>query len=286
MKNQFSNNDWKTPLGYYEKAIADLRKTQEQLIEELKNVNSFKADHYLLKEELKQAHQEIDILKNKLEVAENTIAAIQETANSHQSKLMGNEKAMNYLYEQLELTKGKLQEVTDNVNLSQKRINDIEETANLSRDKVYQFSDQFMVISKITGTDYITLRNLLNDKKWKQADEETRKILLKISARKKTESLNDEQIINLPCEDLQIINRLWFESSDGHFGFNVQKRIWYECGKHWERWGDRIGWRRNGSWLLDYDKLIFSLNAPSGHLPVIKGKVMGTVFSRISSCGM
>jgi hypothetical protein len=65
--------------------------------------------------------------------------------------------------------------------------------------------------------------------------------------------------------------------SNGHFGFSVQKRIYVECGatldgnypgnEVWEKFGDRVGWRKDGDWLLysDFDP---SFSSPHGIFPV------------------
>ncbi|MBE9001951.1 GUN4 domain-containing protein [Nostoc sp. LEGE 12447] len=119
--------------------------------------------------------------------------------------------------------------------------------------------------------DYQNLENLLKAKKWKEADEITTRIMLKVAKKEEQRSLDLESINNFPCTDLHTIDQLWVKYSNGHFGFSVQKRIWLECGGKVDyetecRLGDRVGWRKEKSWLL-YDKYNFSLNAPLGHLP-------------------
>ncbi|MEH2233978.1 MAG: serine/threonine-protein kinase [Nostoc sp.] len=118
---------------------------------------------------------------------------------------------------------------------------------------------------------YQNLENLLKAKKWKEADEITTRIMLKVAKKEEQRSLDLESINNFPCTDLHTIDQLWVKYSNGHFGFSVQKRIWLECGGKVDyetecRLGDRVGWRKEKSWLL-YDKYNFSLNAPLGHLP-------------------
>ncbi|MGB7712623.1 MAG: serine/threonine-protein kinase, partial [Microcoleus sp.] len=129
------------------------------------------------------------------------------------------------------------------------------------------------VISAV-GMDYINLRNLLAAKKWKEADEETERVMLKVAVREKEGYLNIESIEKFPCEDLRTIDQLWVQHSNGRFGFSVQKRIYQSLGgtreydeKVWEAFGDKVGWRKNNSWLY-YKDLTFSERAPEAHFPV------------------
>ncbi|MEZ2233723.1 GUN4 domain-containing protein [Microcoleus sp.] len=126
------------------------------------------------------------------------------------------------------------------------------------------------------GVDYTRLRDLLAAGKWKEADEETLKVMLKAARREKEGYFNKESIENFPCDDLRTIDQLWVKYSQGHFGFSVQKKIWLEVGGKVDydtecKLGDRVGWRnrRKGKkgWL-EYDDLTFNLKqAPRGHLP-------------------
>jgi hypothetical protein len=93
------------------------------------------------------------------------------------------------------------------------------------------------------GANYTQLRDLLAAGKWKEADEETRGIMVKVVGREGTGWLNEESINKLPCTDLRTVDKLWLEYSDSRFGFSVQKRIYQEVGRDWEKMGDRVGWR-------------------------------------------
>ena len=127
------------------------------------------------------------------------------------------------------------------------------------------------VVSAV-GMDYINLRNLLAAGKWKEADGETERVMLKVAGVGEG-WLESSSIDNFPCEDLRTIDQLWVKYSNGRFGFSVQKRIYQSLGgtreydrKIWEALGDRVGWRVNRYWL-DYDELKFNTKAPEGHLP-------------------
>ena len=129
------------------------------------------------------------------------------------------------------------------------------------------------VVSAV-GMDYINLRNLLASKKWAEADEETARVMLKVAGREKEGWLDTKSIEKFPCEDLRTIDQLWVKYSNGRFGFSVQKRIYQSLGgtreynnEVWERFVDRVGWRKNNEWLY-YNDLTFSEEAPEAHLPV------------------
>ncbi|MFB8796073.1 MAG: serine/threonine-protein kinase [Microcoleus sp.] len=133
---------------------------------------------------------------------------------------------------------------------------------------------EIQLISAV-GMDYTNLRNLLAAKKWKEADEETARVMLKVAGREEEGWLNSEleSIDNFPCEDLRTIDQLWVQYSNGRFGFSVQKRIYQSLGgtreydeKVWEAFSDKVGWRKNNSGLY-YKEITFSEKAPEAHLP-------------------
>ena len=121
------------------------------------------------------------------------------------------------------------------------------------------------------GVDYTRLRDLLAARKWKEADEETLKVMLKAARQEKEGWFTKESIENFPCDDLRTIDQLWVKYSQGRFGFSVQKKIWLEVGGKVDydtecKLGDRVGWRKGGQWL-DYSNLTFKIAAQAGHLP-------------------
>jgi uncharacterized caspase-like protein len=127
------------------------------------------------------------------------------------------------------------------------------------------------------GVDYTKLRDLLASGKWKEADEETREVILKAAGREKERWLNSLSIDNFPCEDLRTIDQLWVKYSNGRFGFSVQKRIYHSLGeikkydRSWDEFGDTVGWRVNGEWLSKdniYNRK-YDILANMGHLPVL-----------------
>ena len=124
--------------------------------------------------------------------------------------------------------------------------------------------------------DYRKLEDLLKRQQWKEADEETARVMLQVANRTKEGWLQVEDIDNFPCEDLRTIDQLWVKYSGGRFGFSVQAKIYRELGgtqeyneRVWNAFGDRVGWRVNNIWIYYYKDVTFDLKAPLGHLPFL-----------------
>ncbi len=115
------------------------------------------------------------------------------------------------------------------------------------------------------GVDYAPLQKMLQTSQWKKADQETWRVMCAAMGRQKEGYLLDKDIKQFPCADLRTIDQLWVKYSKGKWGFSVQKRIWQECGSpmsyndDWKKFGDRVGWRKEGNWL-SYDNLTFDLD--------------------------
>ena len=123
--------------------------------------------------------------------------------------------------------------------------------------------------------DYSNLIKLLTNNSWKEADQETAKILLILSKREKEGWLDKSDLEKVESEELTNLNNLWTKHSKGNFGFLAQKVIYTELGgmkahkpEAWKAFGDKVGWRKQGAWL-PYKDLNFSLRAPKGHLPML-----------------
>ena len=114
--------------------------------------------------------------------------------------------------------------------------------------------------------DYAPLENLLASNKWRSADEETNLIILKITNRVDAGWLRKQDFVALSCFNLETIDELWANHSQGHFGFTVQSQIWKTVGENYIKFSDAIGWRLNYKWQ-QYSELKFNLEAPPGHLP-------------------
>ena len=106
------------------------------------------------------------------------------------------------------------------------------------------------LISKATGVNYNLLQDLLEARKWKDADQETTRMMIQAAGREKEGWFRREDINKFSCEDLRIIDQLWLESSQGKFGFSVQKEIWqrnrspgYINKRDWRKFYIDVGWK-------------------------------------------
>lgn len=127
--------------------------------------------------------------------------------------------------------------------------------------------------------DYSHLKELLISKKWKEADEETARVMIKAAKQEQKGYLDLGDIEKVPCADLRTIDQLWVKYSNGKFGFSVQKKIYIQCGGKLDakfpeneimyQFSQRVGWQVNREWI-SYEKLTFDTSAPTGHLPVCR----------------
>ncbi len=132
--------------------------------------------------------------------------------------------------------------------------------------------------------DIQQLEQLLKEGKWQSADQKTYDILLKVANRKTEGNLNREALKNFSCSELETLNQLWSENSGGRFGFQIQQEIYSEIGNSLDQglltkydpdlyiqFNDLVRWietqpNSKETWKPN-DKLLYSLDAPRGHLP-------------------
>ncbi|NEP82753.1 MAG: hypothetical protein F6K39_34175 [Okeania sp. SIO3B3] len=138
------------------------------------------------------------------------------------------------------------------------------------------------------GVDYTKLRDLLAGGKWKEADEETARVMLKVAGRESERWLRVEDIENFPCEDLGTIDKLWVKYSNGKFGFSVQKQIYQSLGgtkeyngRVWKAFRDKVGWRVG---ILGWRvwRVCWDISTPyEGHLPFLEKRFRDKWRSRL-----
>jgi hypothetical protein len=238
-------------------------------------------------------------------------------------------KAVEYRYPLAQKTRDELKDLQDVFGLRDEDVAPIEEQFTTDKKAKHQQQQQAQTqpqqaqstltapsklnnetddLSSKRGVDYTNLQNLLKAGKWKEADQETLAVMLKAANREKEACLDIESIENFPCIDLRTINQLWVKYSNGQFGFSVQKRIWESVGgkpgeydqEIIKQFGDRVGWRKrllgfvNYETWLSYSEITFTLDAPSGHLPLVGG-MNGlwdgverdvSFFSRLETCDL
>jgi hypothetical protein len=143
-----------------------------------------------------------------------------------------------------------------------------------------------------TTVSFQKLETLLKAGKWRDADEETWNLMLKLTKREQEGWLRVEDVKNFPRQELRKMDQLWVKYSNGKFGFSVQKQIWLELGGKLDgepdydtyvKLSQRVGWRKNDDkvQLKDYT---YSTNALPGHLPALDGwlgEVWAVLFSSL-----
>jgi hypothetical protein len=207
---------------------------------------------------------------------------------------------LSHKYHLLQQELNKKQQLQQQVGLLQQEITNVrQEIAGLHKklDSQSQSQQQEDVSPEsAVGYDYTQLRDLLAKQKWRQADEETAKAMLKVAGREKEGCLRAEDIENFPCEDLQTIDCLWVKYSNGKFGFSVQKEIYQSLGRDEDyetvkKFADMVGWREDGKWKSYGELCFYGNHQPAGHLPGV-GRIclcwvllwLFVLFSRADAC--
>lgn len=126
------------------------------------------------------------------------------------------------------------------------------------------------------------LKIYLEQKDWRKADEETTFLFYVVMVQQNFRGWG-ELCEKFPSQILNEIDQLWVSSSQGHFGFSVQKQILesiilkfpggmanvsqnYNLVNYgiWSEFGEQIEWK-NGDWK----SLLFSTTAKRGNLPAL-----------------
>ncbi len=204
------NDNWKTPLGVYERSIAELRRTREEIQAEMRNLRQMQVslgELSNLKTELENSQVKIESLKADLEKTKAELLITQKIASEAQHRVVDAEREAYSAQKQLENLKllmnnnqngnpqlieivSKLQEKLDYlspINIGSSQDGDfksqiIQSISDL-RSQFSKLSNELMFVSPFTGIDYTRLRKLLRDGEWKKADEETLKLMIEISNR-------------------------------------------------------------------------------------------------------
>ncbi|MFZ1024633.1 MAG: GUN4 domain-containing protein [Limnoraphis robusta] len=245
---------------------SEIQNVKNQMNTESESLREMQASYQTLKDELattqaKLYHTQRELSKTKQEL-------------QNESQLL--KAQLNRTQAELSKTKQELQQETEPL---KKLTNKIEAQVN------YCYSENQNIKSQINSLtsdiyagclslNYRKLKYFLENKMWKEADEETFKKLLELTGREKEGKLLETDLNLLFSEDLRTIDRLWIKYSNGNFGLSIQTKI-YQSLKNtqqqkddqvWNAFGEKVGWYVNNSWLW-YKSVNFSTSAPSGHLP-------------------
>lgn len=120
------------------------------------------------------------------------------------------------------------------------------------------------------GIDYQPLQQLLAQQDFQAADVMTLEKMCELAGTAAVERkwIYFTDVINFPITDLKTLDRLWRMSSEGKFGFSVQRRIWLSVGQDFSQLWTKINWKSGNTWTRYPQEFIWDLSAPQGHLPL------------------
>lgn len=124
------------------------------------------------------------------------------------------------------------------------------------------------------------LEQHLSAKNFRQADEETRRLLIVLAG----EAAQDRgyvffsEVQFISADALKAIDGLWRKHSDGKFGYSVQKKIWEKSNRDFTKFFIKVGWMKllESSEVVQYNYRSFPAEfmwemeegTPEGHLPL------------------
>ncbi|KAM7278251.1 hypothetical protein ACFE04_005385 [Oxalis oulophora] len=123
------------------------------------------------------------------------------------------------------------------------------------------------------------LQTYLAAQDFRQADEETRSLLIKLAgeAAETRGYVFFSEVQFIAVEDLKAIDELWKQYSNGKFGYSVQRKVWKKVNKDFSRFFVKVGWMKKlDTEVLQYNYKAFpneffwenDENVPEGHLPL------------------
>lgn len=157
----------------------------------------------------------------------------------------------------------------------------IKEVAQLEQ-RIKRLEEKLTLITDIDR--YQKLQELLIAKEFKAADLETKNLILAITGERDMDDVTPNDIKQISCDSLRVIDRLWLDNSEQRFGYSVQLGIYLRVGGNaatlqtqdveiFQKYGETVGWRVNNQWQVNnYDSWDFSLEAPKGCFPAVSWK--------------
>ncbi|XP_022960513.1 tetrapyrrole-binding protein, chloroplastic-like [Cucurbita moschata] len=138
------------------------------------------------------------------------------------------------------------------------------------------------------------LDRLLAAKNLRQADEETRRLLIALAgeAAQKRGYVYFSEVQFIAADDLKAIDDLWQKYSDGKFGYSVQKRIFEKMNGDFTKLFKKLGWMKKlDTEIEQYNyrafptEFIWELTeeTPEGHLPLTNALRGTQLMSKILS---
>lgn len=132
------------------------------------------------------------------------------------------------------------------------------------------YPDGLVPLQSERDVDYSILQQLLVQKEYEEADRVTLQKMCElagpVAVRRKWLYFSD--VDQFPNRDLQLLDQLWQVYSEGKFGFSVQRELWLNSRKDWDRLWPKIGWKQANIWTRYPHEFTWNLTAPNGHLPL------------------
>ena len=121
------------------------------------------------------------------------------------------------------------------------------------------------------GFDYSPLQRYLLTESYEEADRFTSSKLRELAGEKAVNRgyVYFSEVESIPSVDLSTLNKLWVVYSRGKFGFTVQAKILNTLGGRYDKLWPRIGWKKDGIWTRYPKAFNWSIEAPSGHMPLV-----------------
>ena len=133
------------------------------------------------------------------------------------------------------------------------------------------FNNWFITYSDVNIV-YDELQLMLLEQNFEAADRLTSSYLRKLAGKlaEKRGYVFYSEVNNMSGIDLKTLDRLWNIYSNGRFGFSNQAKILKSVGKRYELLWPKIGWKKDGVWTRYPSSFCWTLEAPDGHMPLIK----------------
>ncbi|MEM9214261.1 MAG: GUN4 N-terminal ARM-like repeat domain-containing protein [Cyanobacteria bacterium P01_F01_bin.150] len=132
------------------------------------------------------------------------------------------------------------------------------------------YPNGLVLLQSARDVDYSPLQHLLAQKKYEDADRVTLQKMCElagpVAVRRKWLYFSD--VDQFPARDLRLLDHLWLVYSEGRFGFSVQRELWLNNRKDWDRLWPKIGWKSANIWTRYPNEFTWDLTAPKGHLPL------------------
>ncbi|MGL5795452.1 MAG: GUN4 N-terminal ARM-like repeat domain-containing protein, partial [Waterburya sp.] len=112
------------------------------------------------------------------------------------------------------------------------------------------FPDGVVSLNSERNINYQPLQQLLAQQDFQGADVVTLQKLCELAGTAAVERkwIYFTEVEHFPSTDLQTLDTLWLMSSEGKFGFSVQRRIWLSVGKDFAQLWAKIGWKSDNIW--------------------------------------